>query len=76
MIGPAVPALLNITELTCRDDFFERNFTCLPRCDLWDGRPQDSIATLENIVRPVCTAVDLLASGLVLLIFVMRRKVL
>ena len=76
MMGPAVFPMLNITELTCKDDFFEVNFTCLPRCNRWDGRPQDLIATLEDIVRLICSFINMIATGLFFTAFFIRRKTL
>lgn len=66
---------LNITNLTCKDDFFELNFTCLPRCDRWDGRPP-VLAVVEDIIRVTGVLLDMVANGLFLLIFAIRRKVL
>ena len=70
-----LPAL-NITNLTCREDFFERNFTCLPRCDMWDVRKQNILVPLEDIMRIVCRMFQILIVGLLLLLFVVRRKAL
>ena len=67
---------LNITNLTCREDFFERNFTCLPRCDMWDVRRQNILVPLEDILRIVCRMLQTLIVGILLLLFVVRRKAL
>ena len=45
-----LPPLNVLSNLTCRDDFFERNFTCLPRCHTWDARKQDALAKMEDII--------------------------
>ena len=70
-----LPAL-NITDLTCREDFFERNFTCLPRCDRWDERPQNFLAAIEDIVRTVSAILKQLTTTLFLVVFAIRRKTL
>ena len=66
---------LNITNLACRDDFFESNFTCLPHCDRWDGRPP-MLAVVEDIIRVTGVLLDMVTNGLFLLIFAIRRKAL
>ena len=76
MVGHAVLPALNITELNCRDDFFERNFTCLPRCDRWDERPQNFLAAIEDIVRTVSAILKQLTTTLFLVVFAIRRKTL
>ena len=77
MMGSAMlPPLNALTNLTCRDDFFERNFTCLPLCDTWDARRQGTIAKLEDIIRAATDVLDIIGSVLVLFVFVMRRKTL
>ena len=77
MIGSAMlPPVNALTNLTCRDDFFEKNFTCLPQCDTWDARRQDVFAQLENMIQTACAVVDMIANILVLVILVMRRKTL
>ena len=50
--GPQSDTLpdLSTVNLTCNQDFFEQNFTCLPRCDMWDERPQ-AFATIDSVVR-------------------------
>ena len=77
MLGSAMlPAFNALTNLTCRDDFFERNFTCLPQCDTWDARRQDTLAKLEDIISAACAVFDITASVLVLVVFAIRRKTL
>ena len=70
-----LPAL-NMTNLTCRDDFFEQNFTCLPRCDSWDPRPHNSLTIIDDTIRTLCITLRFLLGGLFLIIFALRRKVL
>ena len=67
---------LNLTDLTCKDDFFERNFTCLPRCDRWDERPQNAIRIVQDIVLYSSLCLRILIVGLLLLLFAIRRKAL
>ena len=67
---------LNLTNLTCKEDFYERNFTCLPRCDRWDERPQNAIAAIEDIVKVVSDILRLIITGILLLLFATRRKAL
>ena len=66
----------NITNLHCKEDFFEHNFTCLPRCDHWDGRPQSLFVVITDIMRAVFTIFKLLLSVLLIVVFVIRRKTL
>ena len=65
---------LNVTNLTCSDDFFERNFTCLPHCDHWDERPQGALSTFDDVLRFTCGILDLLLNGFFLAAFIIRRK--
>ena len=67
---------LNITSLRCGEDFLEQNFTCLPHCDRWDGRPQSPLVVIADIVRVVCAILRLLFAALIILVFVIRRKAL
>ena len=77
MMGSAIlPPLSALTNLTCRDDFFERNFTCLPRCDTWDARRQGTIANVEDIIPAATGVLDIMGSVLVLFVFAIRRKTL
>ena len=76
MTGIGILPELNLTNLTCKDDFFERNFTCLPRCDRWDERPQNAIRIIEDIVQFGCLSLRILIVGLLLLLFAIRRKAL
>ena len=71
-----LPPLNTLVNFTCKDDFFETNFTCLPRCDIWDARRQDAIATLENVIGTACAVLDIIASVLVFLVFAIRRNIL
>ena len=70
-----LPAL-NLTELICREDFFERNFTCLPRCDRWDERPQNFLAVTEDIVRVVSAVLRMILAVFLLVVFAIRRRAL
>ena len=77
MIGSAMlPPLNTLTNLTCRNDFFERNFTCLPRCDTWDARRQDTLAKMEDIIGAACAVLGVIAGVLVLVVFTVRRNTL
>ena len=67
---------LNVSNLTCREDFFEKNFTCLPRCDSWDDRPPSPLAMFEIIVRLAGGILDLFLNAWFLIIFTARRKAL
>ena len=67
---------LNITSLHCREDFFEQNFTCLPRCDRWDGRAQNALVATADIVRVICAILRTLFTLLLIVVFVVRRKAL
>ena len=64
---------LNITSLTCREGFFEQNFTCLPSCMQWDNRPQAS--SLKG-VQGFFVVLTWFFSVLFLSVFAVRRKVL
>ena len=68
--------LLNITSLRCREDFFEQNFTCLPRCDRWDGGAQNALVAIADIVRVICATLRMLFTVLLIVVFVIRRKTL
>ena len=70
-----LPAL-NITDLHCSEDFFEHNFTCLPRCDRWDDRPQNTIVVTADIVHVVSAILRQLFSVLLIAVFLIRRKAL
>ena len=71
-----IPAL-DITNLTCIEDFFVANFTCLPDCEMWDARPQNhSLVKVEEFVQITCDILRLATSALTLLVFVIRRKTL
>ena len=74
-ISEFLPPLI-ITSLRCREDFFEQNFTCLPRCDSWDGRPHNSLVVTADIVQVVCATLELLFTILTIVVFVIRRKAL
>ena len=66
---------LSTVNLTCKEDFFEQNFTCLPRCDVWDERPQ-RFATIDDVLRIGFVVSRWLVSALFLLAFALRRKTL
>ena len=66
----------NITNLTCRDDFFISNFSCLPHCHRWDQRPQNVIAEIEDIVHAIAVILFVLLCSLFLVTIFIRRQVL
>ena len=70
-----LPALM-LTNLTCKEDFFQRNFTCLPSCDHWDERPRNFLAYIDDIVQAMSSSLRLLLIVLLFVMFAMRRKVL
>ena len=76
MVGYDSLPPLNVTNLTCRDDFFERNFTCLPRCNGWNERPQGLLSNFDDALRLTCGLLDLILTGFFLLAFFIRRKIL
>ena len=71
-IDRSLPSL-NLPALVCREDFFERNFTCLPRCAVWE-----QYSHLAHVVLDVIwafTSVTMpLASTTIIGIFTIRRK--
>ena len=71
----ALPALV-LTNLTCREDFFERNFTCLPSCDHWDQRSQNLWSPIDDLVEVVTSFLRILLTVLIFVVFAIRRKTL
>ena len=66
---------LNLVNLTCSEDFLESNFTCLPRCDRWEEKSHIVVIWYE-MVRVFTAVVKLMASSLLIGIFIIRYKTL
>ena len=74
-VADILPAL-NLTNLTCREDFFEQNFTCIPRCDRWNLRPENLLVTIEDIVRVTFAVLQWFMDVPLLIVFAVRWKAL
>ena len=63
----------NLSNLTCQADFFESNFTCLPRCADWK---QDSpvVSSAIQIIVVVSYVTMLCASVTLVAMFALRHK--
>ena len=73
--GEASLALpINLTSLSCREDFFEQNFTCLPRCDVW-GQEQHKVSQALRIVRIATATIMLLSSVVLIVVFLIRHRI-
>ena len=67
---------LMLAKLICIEDFFERNFTCLPSCDHWDERSQNLLFRIDDLVHLVTAFVKILLTVLIFVVFAIRRKAL
>ena len=82
LIDSSIPGLsdglpvLNISNLTCKEDFIEQNFTCVPHCDIWDERPMNVLVIIEDYVRITLAILQWILGVALLLVFVIRRKAL
>ena len=65
--------LLDLSGLVCREDFFERNFTCLPRCALWEQYPPQEHMVLD-VIWALSLITMLLGSVAIIGTFATRRK--
>ena len=70
---PAILPTLNLSGLVCQDDFFERNFTCLPQCAVWEQYPHQTHVVLE-VIWVFESVTLLLASIAIIGTFAIRRK--
>ena len=71
--NPAILPTLNLSGLVCQDDFFERNFTCLPQCAVWEQYSHQSRVVLDVIW--VFEFVTLQLAGIAIIgTFAIRRK--
>ena len=65
----SIPAI----DVTCRDDFYEINNTCAPRCDKWEQNPHNiTIAVL--VVQNFAAWLGLLVGIIVIISSCIRYK--
>ena len=54
--GSALPSNGSTLNLTCSEDFYEENLTCVPRCDAWSEKTP-SVETATTIIVSIASAV-------------------
>ena len=64
---------INITDtwedfnITCKEDFYELNNTCLPRCDKFEGNPHTASLTMV-ISEEVAVSIGVLACLIIIIL--------
>ena len=64
---------LNLSSLVCRDDFFERNFSCVPQCAVWEHYSHQALM-VQDAVLVFKSVTLLLANTAIIGIFAIRRR--
>ena len=70
---------INITDtwedfnITCREDFYELNNTCLPRCDKFEGNPHTASLTMV-VSEEVAVSIGVLACLIIIILSIKDYK--
>ena len=66
--GSALPSNGSTLNLTCSEDFYEENLTCVPQCDSWSEKAPSietttiTIAGIASALGTICGVIGVIAS--------------